>query len=284
MRPTRHSGTTQLARRASVTSAVVAALATLATAAVTAAVTAAATLAATAPNAGAVVNGTPSDPAPWAVQITSFSYAPGAPCTGVVVDPYWVATAAHCGPPLQGDYTLAFGNWATLPGGTGSSASVANPGVVSGFGALDGGSLGRHAPVAAYHAPAGDLMLLKLAHPAPSPAVKRAEVDPAPGSILQFHGFGETQPFGLRSPLLLTGHTRLDRMEPRGGSWIGQNTTVQGGYSPGDSGAPVFQGDLLVGLHTISDRGSRQADGTISARYESIPAQNDWINWMIANR
>lgn len=255
-----------------------------AAAAVAAVATVAASLVAAAPPAGAVINGAPSGPAPWAVQITTFHAASGAPCTGVVVDPFWVATAAHCGPPNPSTYTLAFGNWAALPGGLGASASVANPGVVGGFGSLDTGSLGRHTPAAAYYAPAGDVMLLKLRHPAPAPAVLRAGVDPAPGAVLRFHGFGETQFAGLRSPLLLTGLTRLDGMAPRAGSWIGHNHTIQGGYALGDSGAPVFQGDRLVGLHSGSDRHLRQADGTVPARYESIPAQNGWIDWMIANR
>ena len=52
----------------------------------------------------------------------------------------------------------------------------------------------------------------------------------------------------------------------------------------GDSGGPVFHGDLLVGLHAGSDHARRKADGTNPARYESIPAQNGWIDWMIANR
>lgn len=241
-------------------------------------------LAVAAPTAGAVVGGTPSGPAPWAVQITSFHNVPGTPCTGVVVDPFWVATAAHCGPADPRAYTLGFGNWATVPGGFGETASLASPPVVGAFGSLDTGSLGRHAPVAAYHAPAGDVMLLKLAHPAPSPSVKRAGADPAPGSILRFHGFGETTPAGFRSAEVLSGLTRLDRMAPRGGTWIGQNQTIQGGYGLGDSGGPIFQGDLLVGLHSGSDHAARRPDGTNPGWYESVPAQNGWIDWMIAHR
>src|SRR5699024_6164754 len=101
-------------------------------------------------------------------------------CTGVVVAPHGAATAAHCGPTHPGAFTLGFGNWATLPGGLAATSGSAGPAIVGGFGSLDTGSLGRHAPVAAYHAPAGDVMLLKLAHPAPAPSVKRAGADPAP--------------------------------------------------------------------------------------------------------
>jgi hypothetical protein len=46
----------------------------------------------------------------------------------------------------------------------------------------------------------------------------------------------------------------------------------------------VFRGDRLVGVHSGSDHDRRQPDGTNPARYESIPAQNGWIDWMIANR
>ena len=246
--------------------------------------TVAASLAVTTPTAGAVVNGAPSGPAPWAVQITTFHGVPGTPCSGVVIHPRWVATAAHCGPTNPDAYTLGFGNWATIPGGFASTASLAGPPIVGAFGALDTGSLGRHTPAAVYKAPAGDFMLIKLRHPAPSPSVLRAGADPAPGEVLRFHGFGETTPRGQRSPELRTGLTRLERMEPRAGSLIGRTHTIQGGYGFGDSGGPVFHGDRLVGVHSGSDHAARRPDGTNPARYESIPAQNGWINWMIANR
>jgi len=202
----------------------------------------------------------------------------------VVVAPSWVPAAAHGGAADPRAYTLGFGNLATVPGGFTATASLATPSVVGAFGSLDTGSLGRHSPVAAYHAPAGDVMLLKLPHRAPSPSVKRGAVDPAPGTVLRFHGFGETTPRGFRSAEVRTGLTRLDRMAPRGGSRIGLSHTIQGGYGLGDSGGPVFHGDLLVGLHSGSDHAARRPDGTNPARYESIPAQNGWIDWMIANR
>ena len=252
----------------------------------TLAATLTATVTATAPAADAVVAGAPAGPAPWAVQITTFHNIPGTPCTGVVVAPRWVATAAHCGPADPRAYTLGFGNYGALPTGLAHTASAGTPTSVGGFGSLDTGSLGRHSPVAAYHAPAGDVMLLKLRHPAPSPSVKRAAADPAPGSILRFHGFGSIAPgpTAPRSTELRTGLTRLETMTPRGGSWIGNNHTIEGGYGLGDSGGPIFHGDLLVGLHSGSDAGRRQLNGTLPGRYESIPAQNGWIDWMIAHR
>lgn len=273
MRLTRNSCTARPTRLGRIVAATTATLGALA-----------ASLTVATPTAGAVINGAPSGFAPWAVQITTFSGVPGTPCSGVVVAPRWVATAKHCGPTDPNAYTLGFGNWAALPGGMGSSGSVASPGSVGALGALDTGSLGRHSPEAVYHAPAGDVMLLKLRHPAPAPAVRRAGVDPAPGDVLRFHGFGQTQFAGIRSPLLLTGLTRLGSMENRGGHRVGHSHTIQGGYDSGDSGGPVFRGDLLVGLHSGSDHARRKADGTNPARYESIPAQNGWIDWMIANR
>jgi len=272
-RTTHHAGTTHHSSRSRLAAIVAAVLSSLAMC-----------LAITAPTAGAVVGGTPSGPAPWAVQITGFAGVPGSPCSGVVIHPHWVATAAHCGPANPHAYTLAFGNWATTPGGFGATASLASPPVVGAFGSLDTGSLGRHTPAAAYKAPHGDVMLLKLRHPAPAPAVKRATHDPAPGDVLRFHGFGETSPRGVRSPQALTGLTRLERMEPRAGSWIGRSHTIQGGYGLGDSGGPVFHGDRLVGIHSGSDHAARRADGTNPAWYESIPFQNGWIDWMIAHR
>ena len=88
----------------------------------------------------------------------------------------------------------------------------------------------------------------------------------------------------MRSLEVLTGLTRLEGIEPRGGSRIGRSHTIQGGYGLGDSGGPVFHGDRLVGVHSGSDHAARRPDGTNPARYESIPAQNGWIDWMIANR
>lgn len=245
-----------------------------------------ASLAVAAPTAGAVVGGFPSGPAPWAVQITTFHNLPGTPCTGVVIDPFWVATAGHCGPADPLAYTLGFGTHGTLPGGLAQTASAATPTSVGGLGSLDTGSLGRHTPIAAYHAPGGDFLLLKLRHPAPSPSVLRAGADPAPGAVLRFHGFGSVAPgpTAPRSAELRTGLTRLERMEPRGGTWIGRNHTIEGGFAFGDSGGPVFSGDRLVGIHSGSDHARRQLNGTNPAWYESIPTQNGWIDWMIAHR
>ena len=240
----------------------------------------------TAPTADAVINGAITGPAPWAVQITTFHNLPGTPCSGVVIHPHWVATAGHCGPADPNAYTLGFGNRAPLPGGLAETAIFATPGLVGAFGSLDTGLIGRHTPAAVYHAPAGDFMLLKLRHPAPAPAVLRAGADPTPGSVLQFHGFGSTGPLAHhpRATELRTGQTRLDRMVPRDGTWVGQNHTLGGGFSFGDSGGPIFHGDRLVGVHNRSDHGRRQPDGSSPAHYQSIPAQNGWIDWMIANR
>ena len=76
MRFTRPSGTTRPTRLGRVIAATTATLGTLA-----------ASLAVATPAASAVVNGEPSAPAPWAVQITTFSGVPGTPCSGVVVAP-----------------------------------------------------------------------------------------------------------------------------------------------------------------------------------------------------
>jgi|GEM_PF-4965709 len=234
---------------------------------------------AAAPDAGAIVFGRPAEPVPWIVQITTFHNVPGTPCTGVVVDPFWVATAGHCGPDDPRAYTLGFGNLGALPAGMGAPL-LASPGSVEGLGP-GAGLVNRVVPVAAVHSPGADVMMLKLAAPAPAPPVLRAGVDPAPGSILRTYGFGEISPGGLRSPVALTGLTRVDRVEPRGASRIGRGHTVEGGYGFGDSGGPVFQGDRLVGLHSGSDHAARQPDGTNPAWFESVPAQNAWIDGVI---
>lgn len=279
-------------------------------------------LAVVSPTAGAVVNGEPSGPAPWAVRILTYHDIPGAPCTGVVVAEYWVATAAHCGAadPDPATFRLTFGagpgsgSVGSLDPGSPESGSLDSGSLGSGplgssgsgsldsgssgtgslgsgsLGSLDAGSLGSaspaagpHVPVAAHRAPAGDVLLLKLAHPAPAPPVLRAGEDPAPGTELRFHGFGQTTPGGGPSEELRTGLTRLDEMVPRDGSLIGRNHSVRGGFGLGDSGGPLFHGDRLVGLHSGSDHAARRPDGTNPAWYESIPHQNAWIDRMIAD-
>ena len=187
----------------------------------------------------AVVGGTisPQDQATVALVTGTTAY-----CSGVLIGPTRVLTAAHCVPPNV-DYPLEdievfFGVDLTQGGTRIAIASArAYPGWTS-------------------HDLTGDLGVIELAEPS---AIAPVEVAPdvlevvAPGDSVRAVGYGITQPGGDDPGVKRSGSMVADMIEDST-IRLAANGVVT---CSGDSGGPLFasrpEGEVLVGVHTRSN-------------------------------
>lgn len=195
----------------------------------------------------AIVGGAADDGDPHVVALVR---AGRAGCTGTLISPHVVVTAAHCVEPTAGAPAVFFGNDVKLPGRTGAVSYVRrHPG-------FDAGTL------------ANDLAVLVL-EPASTIAPAQLMTVPLDPSFVQkaprVVGFGRGQGAGLPAGRKMEGTTSVAALFPS------TFTARPGPAQPceGDSGGPAFLRvdgvELLVGVTSNGD-----ADCIVSATFTRV--------------
>ncbi len=204
---------------------------------------AAALVAAVAVDANASEGGKPVGSAPWAVQVRVQGF-----CSGSIVAPHWVATAAHC----TGNSTTGSVLVGAVRRNEGQPANVTQ--------------IHRH----------GDFALLRLDRDVAAQYLPLATQEPPLGAFPVGYGWGRTCPTCPVSDIL-----HSTRMVVSGGkighngSWIVEtHDTGDGLPSIGDSGGPlILDGKLIGTLSTIF-----AINNVFFAEYDSVAAIGDWIS------
>lgn len=211
-----------------------------------------------------IVKGTvdTADPAVVAIAVrrTGCTDRPPTPtCSGTLIHPRVVLTAAHCLEP-----EAAGVSYEVLFGASNTAAGVTLRVVT--------GEL-RH-PKYDSKTHAYDVAVLRLADPAPVPPVSLAITPPATGDLLRVVGFGTTE-----DPKIAPGTKRSGTMIVT----VVEEAGFRADPSPantcqGDSGGPVFSGtpELLIGVTASGDPGCRQY--AFNVRVDAIrPLIEDFI-------
>jgi secreted trypsin-like serine protease len=182
-------------------------------------------------------------------------------CSGVLVEPTIVLTAAHCLPPNSGhaieDTEVFFGADVSQGGTTIAIAhALANP---------------TWAPDAF----AGDIGIIALAEPAPVEplAIEMDASMVSAGDVLRAVGYGISQPQATDPGVKRAGLVVVESVDAETFHLSADGTVT----CSGDSGGPLFAGDLVVGLHS---RSNCQTE----ALAERIDVHADFIADFIAGR
>ena len=194
-------------------------------------------------------------------------------CTGTLIDPQWVATAASCFTKNPADYKTLEAKAPTLPAKAlfgSDAANRDNPGTaITTLAPYDG-------------ADKRDLVLAKLATPAlNTPTMKLANTPPATGEQLTFMGWGRTKPEWIPREKKTAPFT-INTVDPTEITITG-TAPENASLCLGDSGAPGIRttanGQELTALNSRSWQknclGSEQTkDGAYATRLDDI---NPWI-------
>jgi Trypsin/Carbohydrate-binding module family 5/12 len=164
-----------------------------------------------------IIGGTTVSSAPWAVQVSSS----GAFCSGSIMAPQWVLTAAHC---TSGNMSVKVGD---VRLNSGQNARVTQ------------------------NYTNGDTALLHLDHAINTGYVQLADSDPPVGAITDIYGWGATcdQGCGL-SPVLKTATVRVTGFSSGPEGRMIEATWSSGIAHPGDSGGPMFYQGRQIGTCT----------------------------------
>lgn len=184
-----------------------------------------------------IVNGTPDDGDPAVVALTYRGYAF---CTGTVIAPRYVVTAAHCLADVPVPMTTCevfFGSDLAMPG---ESIAIAE--------AIPHPAFDHASPTFEVN----DIAVLRLASPTQVPPVRLARAALGPGSIgqeMRIVGFGRTSPDGSVSGVKRQGKAHVLEL---GGTFFSMSVSPSA-TGKGDSGGPAFtleEGvEVLAGIH-----------------------------------
>ena len=164
-----------------------------------------------------IIGGSPVSSAPWGVQVSSS----GAFCSGSIMAPLWVLTAAHC---TSGSMSVKVGD---VRLGFGTSARVVQ------------------------NYTRGDTALLRLDQPINTTYVQLADSDPPVGSITEIYGWGGTCDGNCPlAPVLKTATVRVTGYSDSPEGRMIEATQVSGIAFHGDSGGPMFYQGRQIGTCT----------------------------------
>ncbi|KXK59514.1 peptidase S1 [Micromonospora rosaria] len=197
-----------------------------------------ATAAPTAPQP--IIGGSLVSSAPWAAAVfQNGSFA----CSGSIIAPRWVLTAAHC---LRGSISVRVGSIYHASGGTTATVSAIHT---------------RH-----------DLALLHLGTSISTTYVTLANANPPVGAINSIYGWGRTCLTCDPSSQLKTATVRVTAIssEDADGGPVIRSARGDGVSWQGDSGGPQFHNGQQVGV-------SFSGNGSTSQNYSSVIASRSWI-------